>query len=136
MARDTRVGITRPPQSGVGWLKVATSLAEIVPPEDIESIWLFAPLRHEDREWGTAVVARRAEGGRRRIYTASYVIAVGGPERGQHKIAVEEVGEGPEGILHEVIAGVQERAGELEPPLEIPAETWYGDAGDEPAPES
>jgi hypothetical protein len=131
MAREVPVGVARPAHTGVGWVKVAHSLADAIPTGEIESIWLFAPLRHEDREWGTAVVSRRAEAGRRRIYTASYVIVIGGPERGQHKIAIEDVGEGPEEILHEVIAGVRERAGEVEPPVEIPAQTWFGDMGDE-----
>lgn len=135
MTKEAPVGVVRPPQAGVGWLKVATTLGEIVPLAEMESIWLFAPIRHEDREWGTAVISRRAGGGRRRIYTASYIMVVGGPERGQHKVAVEEVGEGPEEILHEVIAGVQERAGDSEPPLEILPETWFGEADDESATE-
>ncbi len=135
MAREAPVGVARPPQAGVGWLKVAAALAEVVPREEIESIWLFAPLRHEDREWGTAVISRQADSGRRRIYTATYVIVVGGPERGQHRVTIEEVGEGPEDVLHEVIAGVRDRAGETEPALEIPPDTWYGNGDDESAPE-
>lgn len=135
MVRVT-AGVARPPQAGIGWPKVARALAETVPPAEIEGIWLFAPLRQKDREWGTAVVSRRADNGRRRIYTASYVVVVGGPERGQHKIVIEEVGEGPEQILYEVIAGVRDRAAEAEPPLEIPADTWYGTDDDEPSAQS
>jgi hypothetical protein len=114
---------------------VARAVAEVVPPEEIDGIWLFAPLRREDREWGTAIVSRRAEEGRRRIYTASYVVAVGGPERGQHRVTVEEVGEGPAEILRQVLAGVRQRAGEAEPPLEVPPGTWYGGGDDQPAAE-
>lgn len=127
--------MARPPEAGVGWSRVARALAEHIPPSEVHGIWLFAPLRHEDREWGTAIVARVAEQDRRRIYTASYVIVTGGPERGQHRITIEEVGEGPEEVVREIIAGVQERAGEAEPPLEIPRDAWYGDEDDEPATE-
>jgi hypothetical protein len=100
-------------------------VAEQLPREEIESIWLFPPVRREEREWGVAVVSRRADAGRRRIYTASYMLVVKGRERGQGKVAVEEVGEGPESVVSEVIRGVQDRAGETEPPVEISADLWF-----------
>ena len=110
---------------GIGWMRAADSLADVVPPSEIEGVWLFPPVRREEREWGVAVVSRRAEQDRRRIYTVSYMLFVRGRERGQGKVAVEEVGETPLSIVHEVIKGVQERAGEAEPPIQISPRLWY-----------
>ncbi|UCD25680.1 MAG: hypothetical protein JSW51_07150 [Gemmatimonadota bacterium] len=110
---------------GVGWMRAADSLADVVPPNEIEGIWLFPPVRREEREWGVAVISRRADNDRRGIYTVSYMLIVRGRERGQGKVAVEEVGEIPLSVVHEVIKGVQERAGETEPPIEIAPDLWY-----------
>ena len=110
---------------GIGWMRAADSLADVVPPIEIEGIWLFPPVRHEEREWGVAVASRRAENDRRRIYTVSYMLIVRGRERGQGKVAVEDVGESPLSVVHDVIRGVQERAGEAEPPIEISPGLWY-----------
>jgi len=110
---------------GIGWMRAADSLADVVPPGEIEGVWLFPPVRREEREWGVAVVSRRAAEDRRRIYTVSYMLIVRGRERGQGKVAVEEVGESPMSVVHEVIRGVQERAGETEPPIEISPRLWY-----------
>ncbi|HXV86339.1 MAG TPA: hypothetical protein VD793_06555 [Gemmatimonadales bacterium] len=107
-------------------MRVATSVAQAMPPAEIERIWLFAPVRQEDREWGTAVIGRRAGGDRLRVYTARYMLMVRGRERGQHRVAVEEVGESPAAVIDEVIRGVQERAGEADPPVEVATTVWYG----------
>lgn len=115
----------RSPGLGLGWLRTAAAVAEQVTPEEVTGIWLFPPVRREDREWGTAVVARYAGGGRRRIYTATYMLIVRGRDKGQGRVAVEEVGEGPESVVPDVITGVQERAGEAEPPVEVAAELWF-----------
>jgi hypothetical protein len=122
---------TRSPVHGTGWQRVAQSLAESVSPADVEEIWLFSPVRGEGREWGTAVIACRADDDRRRIFTAKYVMVVRGRDRGQGRVPVEEVGQSPETVLHEVIAGVQDRAGESEPPIQVAPEEWYprGEAG-------
>ncbi len=131
MGTEAGAGVSRTPGLGLGWGRVARRVAELVPPEEIDGIWLFAPVRREEREWGTAVVSRRSPGGRRRIYTASYVLVVRGRQRGEGRVAIEEVGESPAGVIHDVIAGVQQRAGESEPPVEVAPELWYGDEGDE-----
>jgi len=115
----------RGPGLGLGWTRVATAVAEAVPPAEIERIWLFAPVRQEDREWGTAVIGRRAIGDRLRVYTARYMLVIRGRERGQGRVAVEEIGESPGGVIDEVIRGVQERAGETEPPVEVATALWY-----------
>ena len=108
------------------------AVAEELSPEDVDGIWLFPPLRHEGREWGVAVVSIRAAGDRRRIYTASYMLVVRGRERGQAKTSVEEVGEGPATVVSQVIRGVQERAGEAEPPVEVSADVWFPAESDGP----
>ena len=118
---------------GLGWTRVARAVSEVVPREEIVRIWLFAPVRREAREWGTAGVARRAGGDRLRVYTASYVLAVRGRERGQGRVSLVEVGESPSAVVDQVMRGVQERAGEPSPPVEIDAGVWFGEEHDEPA---
>lgn len=115
---------------GFGWRRVAGAVAERIPIGEIERIWLFPPVRQEAREWGTAVVARRVEPGRLRVYTGSYGLVVRGRERGQGQVSVEDVGETPDAVLTDVIRGVQERAGESEYPDEIAPAAWYS-SGDE-----
>ncbi len=126
-------GITRAPGLGLGWTRVAQAVAESVLPSEIDGIWLFPPVRHEEREWGVAVISCRTGSERRRIYTASYMLIVRGRARGQGRVAVEEVGEGPAAVIHEVVRGVQQRAGETEPPVEISPDLWFGADDDEPA---
>lgn len=124
------------PGLGRGWLRVAQAVAEAVPVEQITRIWVFPPMRREDREWGTAVVARAiGDGGREVVYTGRYLLLLRGRDRGQVRTEVTEVGEGPPDIVYEVIRGVQERSGESDPPVEIDASLWYGGTDDESAPE-
>ena len=61
--------------SGAGWTRLAAAVAEQIPPVEVDGVWVFSPLRHEGREWGTAVLSR-VDGDRRRIYTARYMLAV------------------------------------------------------------
>ncbi len=110
---------------GIGWVRVADAVADAMPTEEIERIWLFPPVRRDEREWGTAVVARRVAEGRVRVYTASYMLTVRGRERGRTQVTLEEVGESPDDVVPDVIRGVQERAGEAEPPIEIAPDLWY-----------
>ena len=132
MGFNPNVGITQTPGLGPGWTRVADSLVNRVEPEDIEGIWLFPPIRREEREWGVAVVACRTDDDRQRIFTASYMIIVRGREKGHGKVAVEEVGESPATVLEDVIRGVGERTGEVEPPVEISPDLWYCDTPSEP----
>lgn len=115
----------RPPSAGVGWRKTAERVSEAVAVETIDRIWLFPPVRRDDREWGTAVISCRLPEGRRRIHTASYLLVIRGRERGRGKVTIEEVGESPQAVVDDVILGVKERAGELDPPVEIAPELWY-----------
>src|SRR6185503_16613152 len=65
-----------------GWARLAGAVAEVLPPAEVDGVWIFSPLRREGREWGTAVLSR-VDGDRRRIYTARYVLAIKGKERGK-----------------------------------------------------
>ena len=125
MHPDTYARIARGNGIGLGWSRVAQSVAEQIPRDLIDRIWLFSPVRREEREWGTAVVSCRMDDGRSRIFTASYLMVVRGRERGQGRVTIEEVGESPPDVVHDVLAGVQERAGEPEPPTEIAPEEWF-----------
>lgn len=118
---------------GFGWRRVAGAVAERIPVGEIERIWLFPPVRQESREWGTAVVARRMEVGRLRVYTGSYGLVVRGRERGQGQVVVDEVGETPDAVLPDVIRGVQERAGEADYPDEIAPSAWFPSRDEPPA---
>ena len=128
-----RTEADRAPGLGLGWTRVATAVGGAMPAPEIARIWLFAPVRREEREWGTAVVARRAVGERVRVYTASYTLIIRGSERGQGQVSVLEVGESPAAVVDEVVRGVQQRAGEAEPPVEIAASLWFGEEHDQPA---
>jgi len=128
------VGMVDTPGLGPGWARVAETLVHHIEPDDIEGIWLFSPIRREEREWGVAVVAVRTDDARQRIFTASYMIIVRDREKGHGKIAVEEVGESPATVLEDVIRGVGERTGEVEPPVEISPELWFCDSPTESAP--
>ncbi len=137
MNPDTYARLARDNGTGPGWTKVAQAVAGSVPTASIDRIWLFAPVRREEREWGTAVLSCRTDEERCRIFTASYLMVVRGRERGRGKVTIEEVGESPMEVVHEVIAGVQERTGETSPPAEIAPTQWFAeqDAGAAPVPD-
>jgi hypothetical protein len=103
-------------------------VSQAIPAEEVDRIWLFPPVRQEDREWGTAVIGRRAERDRVRVYTARYMLVVRGRERGQGRVAVEEIGESPAPVVDDVVRGVQQRVGEADPPVEIATAVWFGAA--------
>ncbi len=108
-------------------------LAEQMPREEVEAVYAFPAVRHDDREHGVAVVSRlvsgtagaaadrgatAGEGGRRRVYRARYVVALKGPDRGKVTVTLEETAEAPAALLPEVLEGVRRRAdeaGEAEP---------------------
>jgi len=88
-----------------------------VPPGEIETIYVFRPIKREGKEWGTAVVTRKAPDGRLRVYTAKYMLIVRGKERGQSKIEVAEVGLSPAEVLAQVMQATVDRGGDTEPPV-------------------
>ncbi len=95
-------------------------------------MWVFTPLRHEGREWGTAVLSR-VDGDRRRIYTARYVLAVRGKERGKFESSVQEVGSGPAEALAQLLQDAQKRIDDEHPPLPVSPDAWFApDSADGP----
>jgi hypothetical protein len=107
-----------------GWERLAQAVAQVLPPGEIDGVWVFAPLRREAREWGTAVLSR-IDGERRRIYTARYVLAVKGKERGKFQSTVLEVGSGPVEALARLLHEAQTRIDDEHPPAAVSPESWF-----------
>jgi len=112
---------------GPGWAQLATAVAAQVPPAEIETIYLFRPMKRDGCEWGTAVVTRRAEEGssRLRVYTARYKLIVRGKERGRWKGDVVEVALSPVEVLAQVMQATGDRSGDPEPPVVVERSAWY-----------
>ena len=111
---------------GPGWAQLATAVAAQVPPAEIETIYLFRPLKREGREWGTAVVTRRSEGDSRlRVYTARYMLIVRGKERGRWKGDVVEVALTAAEVVAQVMRAAGDRTGDPEPPEIVERSAWY-----------
>ncbi len=115
------------PGQGPGWAKLAAAVAQRVPPAEIETIYVFRPIKREGREWGTAVVTQRhPDGGSRLlVYTARYMLVVRGKERGQTRLEVQDVALSPAEVVAEVMQSTAERTGEAEPPLAVGPAVWY-----------
>lgn len=107
-----------------GWARLAGAVAELVPPEEVDGVWTFSPLRHEGKEWGTAVLSRLA-GDRRRIYTARYMLAIKGKERGKFEASVLEVGSGPVAALAQLLRDAQKRIDDERPPTPVAPQSWF-----------
>ena len=126
---DPRVPFPLAPGQDPGWAKVAAAVEAEMPPAEIDTIYLFRPMKREGREWGTAVVTRRSEPpterGRLRVYTAKYMLIVRGKDRGQAKVEVTEVGLSPAEVLAQVMQATADRTGEAEPPVEVGPGAWY-----------
>jgi hypothetical protein len=110
--------------SAVGWERLAQAVAEVLPADEIDGVWVFAPLRRGAREWGTAVLSR-VEGDRRRIYTARYTLAVKGKERGKFESSVQEVGLGTAEALERLVQEAQRRIDDEHPPTPVPPTSWF-----------
>ena len=120
-----------------GWGRLAGAVAEVLPPAEVDGVWIFSPLRREGREWGTAVLSR-VDGDRRRIYTARYMLAIKGKERGKFEATVQEVGSGPLTALAQLLQETRKRIDDEQPPTAVSPETWFSEvkpaeAGDAPA---
>jgi hypothetical protein len=96
-----------------------------VPPAEIETIYVFRPIKREGKEWGTAVITRKAADGRLRVYTAKYMLVIRGKERGNSRIEVTEVALSPAEVLAQVMQATVDRGGDTEPPVELGAAVWY-----------
>ena len=106
------------------WDRLAHAVAQVIPPAEMDAVWTFGPLRRESREWGTAVLSR-VDGERRRIYTARYVLAIKGKERGKFESTVHEVGSGPVEVLARVLQDAQIRMDDDQPPLAVEPASWF-----------
>ena len=120
MRADLR--LTAPPP--VGWARLAGVVAAELPLAEIDGVWTFRPLRHEQREFGTAVLSR-VDGDRRRIYTARYTLQIHGKERGKFAAALEEVGSGPIEALAELLDLAHKRLDDDEPPEAVSVADWF-----------
>jgi len=116
-----------PPGQGAGWAKLAAAVEAQVPPAEIETLYVFRPIKRDGKEWGTAVVTRKpADGGSRlRVYTAKYMLIVRGKERGQSKVEVVEVALSPADVIARVMQATVDRGGDSEPPVELGPAVWY-----------
>lgn len=112
---------------GSGWDRLAQAVAQVLPRHEIDGIWTFAPVRRDAREWGTAVLSR-LDGERRRIYTARYVLAIKGKERGRFESFINEVGSGPVEALARVLHEAQARIDDEHPPTAVAPESWFSTA--------
>jgi hypothetical protein len=110
--------------SGSGWERLAEAVAQVLPVDEVDGVWIFAPVRRDSREWGTAVLSR-VDGERRRIYTAGYVLAVKGKERGKFESSILEVGTGPLEALARVLQEAQARLDDEHPPVPVAPESWF-----------
>ncbi|HEU4829243.1 MAG TPA: hypothetical protein VFT04_08600 [Gemmatimonadales bacterium] len=120
------------PGQGDGWERLAQRVSETVPVESIDGLWVFPVLRQDQREWGTAVLTRieGAEGERRRIYTARYMLQIKGKERGKFEASVEEVGSGPLEQLPTLLHEVHQRTDDEVPPVEVDVASWFSAPAD------
>ena len=113
------------PGQGQGWAKLAAAVEAQVPPAEIETIYVFRPIKRDGKEWGTAVVTRKTADARLRVYTAKYMLIVRGKERGQGKFEVEEGALSPAEVLARVMQATVDRGGDSEPPVELSPAVWY-----------
>ena len=120
------------PGVGPGWVRLAQAVAEQLPPGEVDGVWVFSPLRREGKEWGTAVLAR-VDGDRRRIYTARYVLAIRGKERGKFESSIQEVGSGPAAAVSQLVQEAHKRIDDEHPPLPVSPESWFAATADGPA---
>ncbi len=107
-----------------GWERLAQAVAEVLLPSEVDRVWIFAPLRRDEREWGTAVLSR-LDGDRRRIYTARYVLTVKGKQRGKFESNIQEVGTGPIDAVARVLQEAQRRIDDEQRPSSVAPEAWF-----------
>jgi hypothetical protein len=110
--------------AGSGWDRLAQAVAGMMPPVEVDAVWVFSPVRRDTKEWGTAVISR-VHGERRRIYTARYGLAIKGKERGKFEASVQEVGTGPLEALSRLVEEAHRRIDDEHPPVSVPPESWF-----------
>jgi hypothetical protein len=120
------------PGVGPGWDQLAQAVGEVLPPTEVDGVWVFSQLRRDGREWGTAVLSR-VDGERRRIYTARYMLAIKGRERGKFEASVQEVGSGPLDALATLLRDAQKRIDDDHPPVPVAPGNWFPPQSDGPS---
>jgi hypothetical protein len=112
------------PGEGPHWERLALWVREQIPGTEVDGVWVFRVLRRDQKEFGTAVLSR-AEGDRRRMYTATYSATIKGKQRGSFEPQIVEVGSGPIEALQELLALVPVRADDEEPPVPVDVARWF-----------
>lgn len=113
-------------QPGSGWVRLAEYVAAAMPVSSIDGVWQFRTLKHDGREFGTALLSV-VDGDlqeKRRIFTARFMMIMKGKERGKFEAYLEEVGQGPVETFDELLAGVRKRIEDEDPRL-IPVADWF-----------
>ena len=113
---------------GDGLARLLDAVAERMPKAEVESVWAFPGVRREGREYGAAVICRRAGEGRFLVYRARYVLHVKGQDRGKAQLEVLETAEAPADLLPRVIEGVRRRADEAGEAELVDLKSWHADA--------
>jgi hypothetical protein len=110
-----------------GWDRLAQVVAAEIPVAEVDRVWCFPVLRQGQREFGTAVIARRDgdDAERVRIYTARYLLQIKGKERGKFEANLEQVGSGPVERLPELLEEAHRRSDDEDPPVEVEAAQWF-----------
>ena len=126
------------------------AIAERIPPERVEEIRLFGPIRQGGQESGVAVIASRVSdasaagatadssladsgsGHRLAIFRAQYRLTRKGPERGRWEGDVTAEADAPLSTVDDVVRGVQRRAGDDAEPERLTADGLRAALSDEP----
>ena len=116
-----------------GLARLLGAIAALMPPDEVDAVWAFPPVRREGREHVVAVVSRLAGEGRRRVYRARYTVGLGGAERGKVSVEVEPAAEGPPELVPAVIDGVRRRADEAGDAELVDLSAWKAGSGERSA---
>lgn len=111
------------------------AIGERVPPERVEEVRLFRPIRQGGQETGAAVVAVEPEApadgsdagngfARHIVYSARYRLVLKGPERGRWEASVTAEADAPIATVEAVVRGVLRRSGEDEDPERLTGEMF------------
>lgn len=109
-------------------------IADHVPPERVDEVRVFRPIRQSGQETGVAVIAAEPEPrgddvestgvARHIVYSARYRLVLKGPDRGRWEAAVTAEADAPLAAVDAVVRGVLRRAGEDEEPERLTGETF------------
>lgn len=113
-----------------GLARLLDAIAQRMPREEVDAVWVFPGVRREGREYGVAVVSRVAGEDRRRVYRARYVMQLKGQERGRTVLELDETAETPAALVPEVIEGVRRRADEAGEAELVDLTAWKRGDGD------